>query len=111
MADDNSDNEMGFEDEDAFVDYLIEMCILEEEGFDEDGNVLYVYNFEVMKQLMPELYEEIMEGVNDKLLVAYEAGLVSVEYDEDLVPHFSATPEGIDFFTKKHQGESDSDGE
>lgn len=99
--------DMEFDDEDAFVDYLIEMCILQEEGFDEDGEVTYTYNFEVMKEVMPELYEEIMSGVNDNLMSLYELNLVKIEYDENLNAHFSATPEGMEFFSSKHQ----SDGE
>jgi hypothetical protein len=99
--------DMEFDDEDAFVDYLIEMCILQEEGFDEDGEVTYTYNFEIMKEVMPELYEEIMSGVNDNLMSLYELGLVKIEYDENLNAHFSATPEGMEFFNKKYH----SDGE
>jgi hypothetical protein len=94
--------DMEFDDEDAFVDYLIEMCILQEEGFDEDGEVTYTYNFEVMKEVMPELYEEIMYGVNDNLMSLYELNLVKIEYDENLNAHFSATPEGMEFFSKKY---------
>lgn len=98
---------MEFEDDDEFVEYLIEMCILEEEGFNEDGEVLYKYNFEKMKELMPELYAEIMEGVNEKMMELFELGLVTVEYDEDLVAHFAATPEGMEFFNQKYNSEDD----
>jgi hypothetical protein len=83
------------------------MCILQEEGFDEDGEVTYTYNFEVMKEVMPELYEEIMSGVNDNLMSLYELGLVKIEYDENLNAHFSATPEGMEFFSSKHQSEDE----
>lgn len=99
--------DMEFDDEDAFVDYLIEMCILQEEGFDENGEVTYTYNFEVMKEVMPELYEEIMSGVNDNLMSLYELGLVKIEYDENLNAHFSATPEGMEFFSSKYQSEDE----
>ena len=82
------------DDEDAFVDYLIEIGILEEDGFDEDGEVTYVYNF----SLMPEMYDEIMQGVNDGLMNLFEHGYVKVDYDEDLTAHFSATEEGMKYF-------------
>lgn len=98
---------MEFDDEDDFVEYLIEMCVLEEEGFDENGEILYKYNFEKMKELIPELYTEIMEGVNERMMELFELGLVTVEYDEDLVPHFSATPEGMEFFSQKYNSEDD----
>lgn len=97
--------DMEFEDDDEFVEYLIEMCILEEQGFDEDGEILYTYNFERMKVLMPQLYEEIIGGVNDKMMTLFESGLVTVDYDTDLTARFSATPEGLEFFTKKYHSE------
>jgi len=86
------------DDEDAFVDSLIEIGILEEDGFDESGEVTYVYNFALMKALMPEMYEEIMQGVNDGLMSLYEKGFVKVDYDESLTAHFSATEEGMEYF-------------
>lgn len=107
MAEDDEFIEMHFEDDDEFVEYLIEMCILEEEGFDENGEVLYVYNFEKMKELMPELYAEIMEGVNEKMMTLFEEGLVTVEYDENLIAHFSATPEGMEFFNRKYHSQDE----
>ena len=86
------------DDEEAFVDYLIEVGILEEDGFDEDGELTYVYNFPLMKALMPEMYDEIMQGVNDGLMSLYEKGFVKVDYDENLTAHFSATDEGMEYF-------------
>ena len=99
------DISMEFEDDDEFVDFLIEMCVIQAEGVNEDGETLYKYNFERMKELLPELYQEIMEGVNDKIMDLFELGLVSVDYDESLTPHFSATPEGIEFFTRKYHSD------
>jgi hypothetical protein len=99
---DNFEEYVEFEDEDAFVDYLIEIGILEEDGFDEDGEVTYVYNFEKMKDLMPELYEEIMDNLNESLMVLFEQDLIKVEYDEDLRAHISATDEGMEYFKFKY---------
>ena len=81
---------------------MIEAGILVEDGFDEDGELTYTYNFELMKVLLPEMYEEIMTGINDNLINLYELGFVKVEYNEDLKAVFSATEEGIAFF--KDQG-------
>jgi hypothetical protein len=88
MAEDDEFIELEFEDDDEFVEYLIEMCILEEEGFDENGEVLYVYNFE-------------------KMMTLFEEGLVTVEYDENLIAHFSATPEGMEFFNRKYHSQDE----
>jgi len=85
-------------EEDDFVDYMIEVGILQEDGFDEDGEVTYTYNFELMKVLMPEMYDEIMAGITNNLMNLYELGLVNVDYDENLQAHFSASEEGKEFF-------------
>ena len=101
--DDMEDFEYLSEDEiDDFVERMIEAGILVEDGFDEDGELTYTYNFELMKVLLPEMYEEIMTGINNNLINLYEMGFVKVEYNEDLRAVFSATEEGIAFF--KDQG-------
>jgi hypothetical protein len=101
--DDMEDFEYLSEDEtDDFVERMIEAGILVEDGFDEDGELTYTYNFELMKVLLPEMYDEIMTGINDNLINLYELGFVKVEYNEDLKAVFSATEEGIEFF--KDQG-------
>jgi len=101
--DDMEDFEYLSEDEtEDFVERMIEAGILVEDGFDEDGELTYTYNFELMKVLLPEMYEEIMTGINDNLINLYELGFVKVEYNEDLKAVFSATEEGFIFF--KNQG-------
>ena len=99
---DNYEEYIEFEEENAFVDYLIEIGILEEEGFDEDGEVTYTYNFEKMKELMPDLYKEIMDGLNENLMVLFEQDLIKVEYDEELRAHISPTDEGMEYFKLKY---------
>lgn len=86
------------EDEDAFVEHLIAEGILVEDGFTEEGETTYTYNFELMKVMMPELYEEIMSGITNNLMHLYELGFVQVDYDENLQAHFSATEDGKSFF-------------
>jgi len=90
------------EESNDFVERMIEAGILVEDGFDEDGELTYTYNFELMKVLLPEMYDEIMTGINDNLMNLYEMGFVKVEYNEDLKAVFSATEEGFIFF--KNQG-------
>lgn len=86
---------------DLFVDWLIESGILVEDGFDADGELTYEYNFNLMKTQMPEMYEEMMAGINEGLMSLYEQGLVKIEYDEQLQAHFGATEEGMKFFKEK----------
>lgn len=96
----DNDDEM-----DEYIDWLIEVGILVEDGFDEDGDETYTYDFERMKEINPELYDAVMAGINENLMHLYEAGLVKVEYDEELRAHFSATEEGKLFFDKIHKEE------
>jgi hypothetical protein len=90
------------EESNDFVERMIEAGILVEDGFDEDGELTYAYDFELMKVLLPEMYDEIMTGINNNLMDLYEMGFVKVEYNEDLKAIFSATEEGMTFF--KNQG-------
>lgn len=90
------------EEADDFMERMIEAGVLVEDGFDEDGELTYTYNFELMKILLPEMYDEIMNGINDNLIDLYEMGLIKIEYNEDLKAVFSATEEGLIFF--KNQG-------
>jgi hypothetical protein len=90
------------EESNDFVERMIEAGILVEDGFDEDGELTYTYNFELMKVLLPEMYDDIMAAINDNLMNLYEMGFVKIEYNEDLKAVFSATEEGITFF--KDQG-------
>lgn len=98
---------MEFETEEDFEDFLIDMCIIEEAGLNDDGEVLYQYNFARLKELMPELYEEVMAGLNERMLGLFNEGLVSVDYDENLVAHFVATPEGMEYFNKLYGQDQD----
>ena len=101
--DDMEDFEYLSEDEsEDFVERMIEAGILVEDGFDEDGELTYTYNFELMKVLLPEMYDDIMTGINDNLISLYQMGYVKIEYNEDLKAVFSATEEGFTFF--KDQG-------
>lgn len=83
---------------DRYVDYLIEVGILVEDGMDEDGEPTYTYNFEKMKEIDMNLYESLMSDISDSLMNLYKNGLVKIEYDENLQAHFSATEKGFEVF-------------
>jgi hypothetical protein len=96
-----------FEDEDDmydYIDYLIEEGILEEDGFDEDGDIVYICNYKMMKEKNFELYELMMSDTNQALLSLYKEGLISVEYDENLEAHFYPTEKGKENF-KNNKGD------
>ena len=41
-----------------------------------------------------------MSGINEGLMDLFTAGYIEISYDENLVAHFKATPEGMEYFDK-----------
>ena len=89
-------------DEDDFLNHMLEVGVIVVIGI-EDGEPIYSYDFPVMKELMPEMYKDIVAGIDEKLMLLFERDFVSVEYDENLVAHFTATEKGMKYFDKYNQ--------
>lgn len=77
-----------------FMHYLEDEGVLEWIGMSLDGERTFVFNFEKMYEIFPELYEAMMEELNNELMNLYKMGFVSIEYGTDLVPSFKITDEG-----------------
>lgn len=90
---------MEFSDEDIehFMNYLEEERVLEWVGMNEDGERTFVFNFDRMQYIFPELYEAMMEEMNAELMNLYGLGFVTIEYDTNLVPKFKITEEGKNY--------------
>lgn len=88
------------DEENEFFDYLSGLGIIEEYGFDDSGEMTYTFNFVAMKEWLPEMYEEMMSELNGRLMTLYEQELISIEYDETLKAHFSATEKGKEYFDR-----------
>lgn len=86
------------EEENMFFERMSELGIIEEHGLDEFGEMTYVFNFPLMKEYFPEMYEEIMSELNGRLMDLYKQEYISIEYDENLKAHFSATEKGNQYF-------------
>jgi hypothetical protein len=78
--------------EDKLAHYL-EIGAISVEGIDENGEIIFAIN-ETAKDIAPELWQSHIEYVDKSLLELYEAGLVEVEYDENLEATLHLTPEG-----------------
>lgn len=80
-------------DEEALeqIKYYIEIGAIRLAGYNQKGEAIFELNETVTKELAPELWEAHMEYVDDRLLDLFEAGLMDVEYDENLeaTMHFS----------------------
>ena len=81
------------EDNDHKLGYYLAIGAVSLEGMDEDGELIYSIS-EDAKELAPELWQSHIEYVDKSILELYEAGLVEIEYDEDLKATIHISPEG-----------------
>lgn len=90
---------MEFSDEEIehFMNYLEEEKVLEWVGMNEDGERTFVFNFDRMQHIFPELYDAMMEEMNAELMNLYGLGFITIEYDTNLVPSFKITEEGKNY--------------
>lgn len=70
------------EDQDA-IDYLILNKALEVAGVDsKTGELLYSFTPKI-KELMPELYKEHLNHVNQEIMILWEKGFVDIDFMSD----------------------------
>ena len=81
------------EDNDHKLAYYLEIGAVSLEGMDESGEMIYSIS-ENAKELAPELWQSHLDYVDKSLLELYEAGLVEIEYDENLQATIHMSPEG-----------------
>lgn len=82
-----------YDDNDERLAYYIEIGAVSVEGVDENGEIIFAIS-ENAKELAPELWQSHIDYVDKSMLELYEAGLVEVEYDENLEATLHLTPEG-----------------
>jgi len=82
------------EETEAFIDYLVSIDAAIWDGMDEYGERMFKFNMPVLKEVLPELYEQVMGDVDDIMLNLFEKGLVDIEYDENLNALFHISEEG-----------------
>jgi hypothetical protein len=58
------------------------------------GEIVYRFNMDILQDVFPEMYEMIMEQLDEELLHLYELGLIDVDYDEQLHAKFSLSKKG-----------------
>lgn len=81
------------EDADSKLAYYMEIGVIALEGMDENGEMIFSIN-ESAKELAPDLWESHIEYVDKSIMELYEAGLVEIEYDENLEATIHISPEG-----------------
>ena len=81
--------EEGFEEEtEQIIEYLVSQGAAEWDGMDEYGERMFRFNLDVLKEVMPELYNEIMGDVDSVMMELFQQGLVDIEYTENLEAMF-----------------------
>lgn len=82
-----------YDDSDSKLAYYLEIGAVSLEGMDENGEMIFSIS-ETAKEIAPELWQSHIEYVDKSLMELYEAGLVEVEYDENLEATLHLSLEG-----------------
>jgi hypothetical protein len=82
------------------LDRYIEIGAIEVVGVDESGEFILQIT-EAAKELAPELWAAHMNHIDETLIGLYKAGLMKVEYDDNLEATFSLSEEGMEV-AKQH---------
>lgn len=83
------------EEEDFQMDLAryMEMGVVNLAGVNEDGEAVYEIT-ELAKELAPELWQAHMDYVDQAMVEMFEAGLLNVEYNENLEAIIHLSEEG-----------------
>lgn len=82
-------------EDDKMIGWLEDQGAIVWEGLAEDGQAMFRFDLDKLQEVMPELYAEIMNDIDQDLMKLYEMGLVELEYDENLNAMFKATEAGL----------------
>ena len=75
-------------------------------GMNEDGEAVFKFNIERLKEVMPEMYDSVMEDIDNDLMLLYKQELVEIEYDEELNARFKLTEKGKEWAAKLKNGQN-----
>lgn len=86
--------------DDEIIGYLENEGAIFWDGVAENGEAVFRFDLDRLKQVMPALYDEIMADIDEDLMTLYQEGFVEVEYDENLNAMFRATEKGREWAEK-----------
>jgi hypothetical protein len=93
------DSFMGKSD-DEMIGYLEDQGAIVWDGVADNGEAVFKFNLDKLKEILPEMYEEIMADIDNDLMKLYDQGFVEIEYDEDLNALFRPTQKGAEWAKK-----------
>jgi len=76
------------------MEYLVSEGAAILEGLDEDGEPVYMFDMEVLEEVMPDLHAVMQEDMDQVLVDLYQKGLIEVSYDENLNALMSISEQG-----------------
>jgi hypothetical protein len=82
------------EEHQEIMDYLVEEGAAFLDGLDEDGEPVYMFDMDVLEEVMPELHQAMLDDMDQVLIDLYQKGLIEVSYDEDLNAQMSISEQG-----------------
>ena len=93
--------------------YYMEIGAINLVGLNDDGEAVYEIT-ELAQEIAPELWQSHIDYVDQTMMELFEAGLLNVEYDENLEATIYLTPEGYEI-AKEYglidlKGENDNQG-
>ena len=84
------------EETEEIIDYLVSQGAASWDGMDEYGERMFKFNMEVLKEVDPELYSQVMGDLDEIMLDLWQQDLVELEYDEELNAKFKVSEEGVE---------------
>ena len=82
------------------MEYLLSEGAAFLDGVDEDGEIIYGFNMDILEEVSPDLYQALQNDIDEELLNLYQKGLVNVSYDEELNAIFEVSEEGKEILLK-----------
>lgn len=76
------------------MEYLVAEGAAFFEGLDEDGEAIYMFDMDVLEEVMPELHAVMQEDMDQVLVDLFQKGLIDISYDEDLNALMTVSEQG-----------------
>lgn len=79
------------------MEYLIDSNAMYATGINDNGEVVYRFNLDILEVVMPELHKVVLEEIDQDLMELYKMGLVDIDYDENLNARFKVSEKGQEY--------------
>jgi hypothetical protein len=82
------------EEFDEYMSWLIDIGAAKIHDYAENGQPMYKFDLDLLQTVAPEMYSVFLQELDEELMDLYQAGLVDIEYDENLTARFSISEKG-----------------